>query len=491
MISVVIPALNEEKLLPPCLESLKNQDYKGGYEIIVVDNGSTDNTGKVAREFGARVIPCPQKGVVYARQAGAYSALGDIIVQAYADTVYSKGWLTRIAGYFSTHPRSVALAGAYRYQDPPPRWARLEYFLRSSVNLIGLLFLGRPVVISGANFAFRREAFLKINGYDAHSLYPDQWGISRCLSRLGKIAYVQGLSVSTSGRRVQKPTYRLLIEVMLNLTRIMRHFVKHDINLLKTFTVKLPWVRTPARLMALLLLASIVGILAYGYAAPGAEVFGKVYHAGKTSDNIVALTFDDGPNEPYTSQVLDILNSYGIKGTFFAIGKNVELYPETARRIIADGHVLGNHTYSHKANHALMENSYKDIELAQEVIFKVTGVKPHLYRPPHGKKSPWELQFLKKEKLIEVTWSVSANDQHILAYFGEPSPEIFAKEIISKVRRGTIVLLHDGYGTNHGDIKSDKSLTVKALPIIIEELTKQGYRFVTVPELLEIPAYNN
>lgn len=79
VISVVIPAFNEEKLLPQCLESLKNQDYKDGYEIIIVDNGSTDNTGKVAREFGSRVILYPEKGVVYARQMGVYSALGAVV----------------------------------------------------------------------------------------------------------------------------------------------------------------------------------------------------------------------------------------------------------------------------------------------------------------------------------------------------------------------------------------------------------------------------
>ncbi len=101
MISVVIPALNEESSLPDCLESLKNQDYKGEYEIIVADNGSTDNTAGIAKGFGAEVVFCRDKKSVFsARQAGANAARGDIIAQADADTVYPRDWLAKIANHF-------------------------------------------------------------------------------------------------------------------------------------------------------------------------------------------------------------------------------------------------------------------------------------------------------------------------------------------------------------------------------------------------------
>ncbi len=490
MISVVIPAFNEEKFLPQCLESLKNQDYEGDYEIIVVDNGSTDNTIKIAREHGARVVLCSQRGVVHARQAGADAALGDIIVQAAADPVYPRDWLARIAKHFSSHPKSVALAGTYIYKDPP-RWAWIEYFLRYFVNrMIGVPFFGRPVSVAGANFAFRREAFLKAGGYEAYSLYPDQWGISRSLSKTGKVSYDKTLSVITSSRRVQRSLPFVLAHLVLNSSRVFAHFLRHNINLLRTFTRRLPLIRTPARLGISIFLVSIITILAFGYAVPTSQVFGKVYYKERTSEKIVALTFDDGPNEPYTSEILDILDSYGIKGTFFIVGKNAELYPMVANRMLVEGHVLGNHTYTHNPNHAITDEGCHDISLAQEAIFNVVGVKPHLYRPPHGKKSPWELAYLKQHNMIGVTWSMSANDEHVIAYFGKPTPEVFAKEIISEAKPGKIILLHDGYGTNHNDTKSDRSITVKALPIIIEGLKHQGYQFVTVPELLEMPAYN-
>jgi len=489
MISVVIPARDEEEFLPQCLESLKHQDYEGDYEIIVVDNGSTDNTGKVAQELGATVVVCPQRGVAYARQAGAYSARGDIIVQADADTIYPTGWLSRIARHFSAHPKSAALAGIYIYKDPP-RWAKLEYFLRYLANMAALFVLGNAACISGANFAFRREAFLKVKGYDPHSLYPDQWGIAHRLSRVGKIAYDRRLSVSTSARRIQEPIYVILGKLLLNTIGVFRHFFKSNLDLVRTFTVKLPLLRTPARLGTATLLVGIISVVLYGYAAPSSQVYGKVYYKSKTPDKVIALTFDDGPNEPYTSEVLGIVKSYGIKATFFVVGKNVELYPDTAKRILAEGHVLENHSYSHNPNHVLTDEGYHDVKLAQGVISNIVGVTPHLYRPPHGRKSPWELYSLSREKLTEVTWSVAANDQHVIAYFGKPSPDMFAKEIIDKAKPGGIILLHDGYGTHHGDAKADRGLTVKALPTIIEELQRQGYRFVTVPELLNVPAYN-
>ncbi len=237
MISIVIPAYNEEKFLPQCLESLKKQDYKSKFEIIVVDNASTDGTATVAARLGAKVVSCPTRGVAYARGAGARSATGAIIVQADADTVYPSGWLTRIAQHFASHPKSIALAGAYAYQTHPS-WARSEFMGRYLMNQFGRLFLGRPVCISGANFAFRRVAFQKTGGYDATSLYPDQWGISSSLSRAGKISYDKNLIVFTSARRVQKPFHAILQDVCSNIGGVLTHFFKYEAARLKTLGTK-------------------------------------------------------------------------------------------------------------------------------------------------------------------------------------------------------------------------------------------------------------
>lgn len=260
MISVVIPAFNEEKLLPRCLKSLRHQDYQGDPEIIVVDNASTDGTARVAVEFGAKVITCSNKGVAYARQTGAQSASGDIIAQADADTVYPREWLSRIAGHFAAHQHSVALAGVYVYENAPP-WARLEYLARYFLNIIGLVFLGRPVLISGANFAFRRQAFLKVNGYDPKSLYPDQWGICSRLNRVGRVSYDIHLVVSTSVRRVRKPFHSIIGDVVLNSARVLTYFVKHNANLIGRPAVRVSRLKTITKKAASIFLTNTISRL--------------------------------------------------------------------------------------------------------------------------------------------------------------------------------------------------------------------------------------
>lgn len=487
LISVIIPALNEEKFLPGCLKSLRRQDYAGRYEIIVVDNGSTDGTARIARKFGAKLVSCSdQKSVFHARQAGADAASGDVIAQADADVVYPRDWLSKIALGMAAHPEAVALAGRYVYFDPP-RWARLEYLARRWVNRLTVALVGRPLLISGATFAFRQQAFVAVGGYRGITYSADQYGISGRLSKMGKVVYYPELCVATSSRRVQMPLIRVLLAGSGNALEWLG-------LTLKGCLINLPALTLGTRARRLTSGATVLGLLmllgAYGYILPTSVVFGKVYYKASPNEKVVALTFDDGPNDPYTSQVLDILDAHGIKATFFVVGKNVELLPETAKRMVAEGHVVANHSYTHNANHALTAYGGKDIWQAQLAIFSVLGVVPHLYRPPHGKKSPWELRAVNKLRLAEVTWSVSANELRDVAIFGKPSAAKVAREIVNEVKPGRIILLHDGYGTNHGDAYANKSLTVEALPLIIVPLEAKGYRFVTVPELLGIPAYN-
>lgn len=483
MLSVVIPALNEEKLLPDCLASLQAQDYDGRSEVIVVDNGSTDSTASVARSFGARVVPCPEKrNAFYAREKGASAAKGDIIIQADADTVYPKGWLSRIASQFAAHPEAAAVAGRYTYRDPP-RWAKIEYHARNIANHLSRWLFGWPVVVSGATFAFRRESFLKAGGYQGLTYSPDQYGISARLSRVGKVIYDPKLVVATSARTVQDKSFaRILADLSVHL--------KIWFSFMGRFGLSMTLSRRPKRRLGRVATASlsvglaIVAVAAYGYFVPASPVFGKVYTRAVSTSNVVALTFDDGPNEPYTSQILDILARYDVKATLFLIGKNVMVFPDTAKRTLIEGHVIGNHSYTHNANHALTTYGARDLSQAQDVISGVLGVSPHLYRPPHGKKTPWELHHVREDGLVEVGWSIAVNE------LGGKPPEELAKEIIGKTKPGGIILLHDGYGTEHDTPRANKSVTGAAVPLIIEGLQAKGFQFVTVPELLNMPAYN-
>src|SRR4030042_6151614 len=233
MISIVIPVLNEEKLLPDCLASLRKQDYKGEYEIIVADNGSIDNTARIAQDFGVKVISCPEKkSVLYARQVGADAACGDIIVQADADTVYPRGWLKKIADQFAAHPEAVAISGRFFYRDKF-LWAKIEYFLRHCINRITVALFGMPMAVSGATFAFRRREFMSLNGYKGLSYSADQNGIADRLSKLGKVLYDRNLYVFTSARSVQKPTIFIITDILAHLNRWGIHLSKTCLSILR------------------------------------------------------------------------------------------------------------------------------------------------------------------------------------------------------------------------------------------------------------------
>lgn len=480
-ISVVIPAFNEEKLIRESLESIKNQDFSGNYEIIVVDNNSKDRTTQVARDMGVKVVDCLKKGVSYARQAGADAAESDIIVQADADTIYPRWWLSRIHKQFTKHPGAIAVAGTFIYKSPP-WWGRFEYFLRSFSNLISAFLFGRPYIISGANFAFRKSGLVAIGGYDQNSYSSDQFNISTRLSKVGKIIYDRRSWCKTSDRSVAKPVKTIVSDLFGHLGRFARHIfqVKRV-----EFQAKIRRLNPVPASTYLKIVAPvfIIGILCYGYFVPASPVFGKVYYRSLTEDKVIALTFDDGPNEPYTTKILDILAENQVNATFFVIGNNVKLYPDVARRITEEGNIIGNHSNTHNANHALYFNAYKDIQAAQASIYDITGINPHLYRPPHGKKSPWELEEIKKRGYIEVLWNITTNELS-----GRPA-EFLASQIVRKAKPGGIILLHDGYGILHNIGRSNKQITVDMLPLIIKPLKEQGYTFLTIPELLNVSAY--
>ena len=487
-ISIVVPARNEENYIAKCLESLKDQTYTGEYEILLINNGSTDKTAEIARSFGIRVIDAfEKKSVFYARQVGAEAADGDIIVQADGDTLYPRRWLEKIAKKFENNPKAVAFSGRFLYREKFA-WAFVELNVRNWLNNISAALFGRPFLVCGATFAFRKSAFNAVGGYKDIPYSADQHGITTKLRKEGKILYDSHIYVLTSARSVNKPCFILLMAVVANLARLLLDF---GINIITPKPkAKKMTLRRQLTVALSAMMAFFIAFVCYGYYSPISPVFGKVYYQGNSLDKVIALTFDDGPNGIYTEQILDILNQYDIDATFFCLGKNVELYPDIAKRILAEGSVIGNHSNTHDANHAVTKQGEFDLVDAQKIIYSVTGVQPHLYRPPHGKKTPWELDCVKANNLIEITWSVSANDQ-VGANADKTQAVInFAAKIVSKATAGSIILLHDGYGLEHDNQHADRSFTVQALPLIIEQLLAKGYRFVTVPVLLGVPAYN-
>ncbi len=209
---------------------------------------------------------------------------------------------------------------------------------------------------------------------------------------------------------------------------------------------------------------------------PENHVFGQVFFESQTNKKVVALTFDDGPYSPYTEQLLDVLKEYQVPATFFIVGQNVEKYPEVVQRIVNEGHQLGNHTYHHvdllKSDRKTIE---EEIDRTSQSIKKVTGIVPHVVRPPHGFRDPVVMEIMDQRGLKVVEWSIMSRD------WTNPGVEIIVDRTVTKVKNGSIILLHDGDGIAS---KASRLQSVEATRRIIQTLSAQGYKFVTVDEIL-------
>ena len=182
--------------------------------------------------------------------------------------------------------------------------------------------------------------------------------------------------------------------------------------------------------------------------------------------NEIFLTFDDGPNEPYTSQILDILKAHEAKATFFVCGMGVERFPLATRRILDEGHSLGNHAYSHSMLLTITGLLGKEIEKTSELILKTTGARTRLFRPPLGVATPWLKRYLKAHHYQTILWDINSYDWTEI-----PAPSIEGI-VLKKTRPGAVILLHDGKNSKQ---HHDRSQTVQALPAIIKALKQRGF----------------
>jgi peptidoglycan-N-acetylglucosamine deacetylase len=219
------------------------------------------------------------------------------------------------------------------------------------------------------------------------------------------------------------------------------------------------------------------GLYIYAWSAPALRLFAPAILRGPAAGRRIALTFDDGPASVFTEQILDILYDRNVKATFFVCGKNVERYPHIVRRIRAEGHALGNHTYSHPFLYFRSRRFMADeIDRTQEALQKVTGEHSSIFRPPYGARWLGLVSVLRKRGLRLVNWSDTGYDWNC-----------GADEIVQTLKRskpGSIILLHDGLETRSGR-PIDQSATVLALPAIIDAASEAGLTFVTVNELLD------
>lgn len=199
---------------------------------------------------------------------------------------------------------------------------------------------------------------------------------------------------------------------------------------------------------------------------------------GPRTKKEIALTFDDGPDDVFTHQVLKILKQEGIRATFFVIGNQAKAYPDVIRKILEEGHVLANHSWKHAYLPKLTPAQLKkDLAQTNQAVFEATGKNMLLLRPPYGAAENIT-NLIKSWNYTIVNWDVDTNDWQK----GRTADQIY-NEVIQHAQSGTITLQHNGGG--------DRSATVKALPRIIKDLKKRGFKFVTVDEMLKVPAYSN
>lgn len=207
------------------------------------------------------------------------------------------------------------------------------------------------------------------------------------------------------------------------------------------------------------------------------EVF--ILH-GPTSEKRVALTFDDAPDPRYTGRILDVLKDHQVKATFFIVGWRAERYPELLKRILAEGHEIGNHTYDHPYLPDLNTLAFeRQIVKTERVIAQVLGTKTQpqlrLFRPPYGEINEDQLKWAEKHEMTVVNWNVDSLDWKQL-----DKDQVY-KNIVGSVSSGSIILQHAG-----GGVGQDLSGTIGALPNVIHELKNRGYALVTLPDLLQL-----
>jgi peptidoglycan-N-acetylglucosamine deacetylase len=249
--------------------------------------------------------------------------------------------------------------------------------------------------------------------------------------------------------------------------------------------VKARWIM-PLAATVLAFVAAVAFELFEVAESPGNQLFGATLVQGPKNERVVALTYDDGPNPPYTQRILNVLRQEHVHATFFVVGRAVRAYPQVVREELQDGDPVGNHSWSHE--HLVLDDPSQlrdTLERTEAAIYDATGYRTRIMRPPYGMRDWLVLDEVRKLGYTPVMWSVPlANDWEY------PPAPVIAARVLRYVGDGSIIDLHDG---NRGLLCTrahlrahvcDRSADVEATRLIVETLKREGYRFVTIPELL-------
>jgi peptidoglycan/xylan/chitin deacetylase (PgdA/CDA1 family) len=224
--------------------------------------------------------------------------------------------------------------------------------------------------------------------------------------------------------------------------------------------------------------ASVAAVSAgYQSMAPTGQWYGRTFTGLPRGTNQLALTYDDGPNDPHTMRLLEVLARHEVPATFFLIGRYVQQRPDIVREIVKTGHIIGNHTFTHPLlTFKSSAEVRKELTECHSAIQDAVGQYSNLFRPPFGGRRPAVLRIARELDLEPIMWNVTGYDWDV------PPAAVIEKKVSSQIRGGDVILLHDG---GHKQMGADRSQTVLATDHLITRYKSEGYDFATIQQMLE------
>ena len=213
---------------------------------------------------------------------------------------------------------------------------------------------------------------------------------------------------------------------------------------------------------------------------PWSQLYGENFSGIQEGAKVLALSYDDGPNDPWTGKLLEVLARHQVAATFFMVGRYVRERPEIARAVFDAGHAVGNHCFNHpNLIFAGAARLRQELDETSKAIEEATGERPFLFRPPFGGRRPGTFKIVEERKMFPVMWRVTCFD------WSAKSHEEILKHARRQIAGGEVVLLHDG---GHLRMGEDRSATVRATDELIREYKDRGFVFATVPEMMQMRA---